>query len=421
MHSADRVSLEEMIELRTYLIDIQIVVGFVSHDEQVNVIEAVDDIVRRTHVETSLPWLQVAQDNSQADQVLNSLRGHELISRDEFLLYGGKLSREERVARGFAAEPDRVFADLLITFGANSSRGELDDIHQVIRRATGWGRVTNIAKSTVAGSLGLRQFPVEGRGLQAANTTLEETLRLDALWEERWQNTERDPAEILAAAHAELESVGEPGPACRELLIKAAGYLASQGWLKASHEGDRVLERDQRQPSVVLDVMHRSKHGIEVLAEALIAGRRGADARAVDMDGTPVERAGGDPHPLTNRWIRQNFRDALTGETVLKAGPLPAAQTPREVIAEHMRRAERSATELGHALDAAVAVPDENGASYLERWGWSRGQADQIASKLRAAAQRLETYGLRGEIAQSLPPIGSAEQLGIDAVLEEVA
>ena len=70
-----------MIQLRLFLIDIQIVVGFVSHDEPVTVLDAVDDIVRRTHVETSLPWLQVAQDNSQADQVLTRSATRELIKQ----------------------------------------------------------------------------------------------------------------------------------------------------------------------------------------------------------------------------------------------------------------------------------------------------------------------------------------------------
>lgn len=86
-----------------------------------------------------------------------------------------------------------------------------------------------------------------------------------------------------------------------------------------------------------------------------------------------------------------------------------------------MRKVERATAELGHALDGAVSVQDEDGTSYLERWGWSRGQADQIAGRLRGVAQRLETYGLRGEIAQNLPPTGPVEQLGIDSVLEGVA
>ncbi|HXH33024.1 MAG TPA: hypothetical protein VNJ54_01275 [Plantibacter sp.] len=243
----------------------------------------------------------------------------------------------------------------------------------------------------------------------------------DALWDEPWENTDREPAELLAAAIVELEDGGVPGSACRELLVKAAGYLASQGWLRAQISGARGLDRDQRQPSVVLDAMHCSKHGLEVLAEALAAGRRGAEARALDGNGNVIERGGGDPHPLTNEWIRGAFKEADVAETTSKHGPSLTPQTPRERIGEYMRKAEKASTDVGQALDAAVSVQDEDGTSYLDRWGWSRGQADQIAGRLRGVAQRLETYGLRGEVAQNLPPVGPVAQLGIDAVLEDVA
>ena len=220
---ADQVTYDEMIELRTFLVDIQIVVGFASHDAKVAVLDAVDDIVRRTHVETSLPWLQVAQDNSQADQVLHALHNHDVLDHDDFLVYGGKLSRDERVRRGLPAEPDVVFADLVKVFGATATRGELDELHTVVRRATGQGQIRTAFKATLAGSLGLRQLAVAGNKLQAANTTLAEALRLEALWDEPWENTNRSPDELCSASLDELEQRGEPGAACRELIRKPQG------------------------------------------------------------------------------------------------------------------------------------------------------------------------------------------------------
>ena len=117
---ANELSSEEMRQLRTFLVDVQIVVGFVSHDENVTALDAVDDIVRRTHVETSLPWLPVAQNNSQADQVLAALQPR----RD----HQGGVPALRRQAEPRGADrgqppggPDCVLADLLKTFGANAT------------------------------------------------------------------------------------------------------------------------------------------------------------------------------------------------------------------------------------------------------------------------------------------------------------
>ena len=97
------------------------------------------------------------------------------------------------------------------------------------------------------------------------------------------------------------------------------------------------------------------------------------------------------------------------------------AQTPRERIAVYIRKAERATADLGQALDGAEAVEADDGSPFLERWGWSRGEVDQIAVRLRAIAQRLETHGLRGDLAQNLPALGPSDQLGIESVLEGVA
>ena len=159
---AHELTPEEMWQLRTFLVDVQIVIGYVSHVENVTALDAVDDVVRRTHVETSLPWLQVAQDNSQADQVLGALHGADLVPTETFLCFGGKLSREERIAAELPAEPDCVLAELLKTFGANRSSTEKTKLHNVMRTVTYGGQVRDIHKATWVGSLALRQFNVEG-------------------------------------------------------------------------------------------------------------------------------------------------------------------------------------------------------------------------------------------------------------------
>jgi hypothetical protein len=417
---AHELSPQDICQLRTFLVDVQIVVGYVSHVENVTALDAVDDVVRRTHVETSLPWLQVAQDNSQADQVLGALHNADVISREEFLCYGGKLSQEERIATKLPAEPDRVLADLLTTFGALGTATEKAKLHNVMRTVTYGGQVRDLLKATWVGSLALRQFNVDGRSLQVANTTLEEGLRVEAIWDKPWANTNRPPAALRDAALEELETDGDPGPACRELLVKAAGHLAAQSWLKPTDPGAPGRDRDQRQPAVVLDAMHKSPQGIHVLAEVLAAGRRNVDARALTADGQMIEQGGGDPTLLSNVWIRNTFKETNGADTAEARDGQTIPQTIRERVAGHLRKAEGNATALRQAIEAAAAIEDDDGVAYLERHGWSRGEIDPLAERLRNLTQQLERYALRAELMQSLPP-ATEEQLGIENVLEETA
>jgi hypothetical protein len=396
---SQELSPEEMWQLRTFLIDVQIVVGFVSHEDGVTALDAVDDIVRRTHVETSLPWLQVAQSNSQADQVLAALRSADVITHDEFLCYGGKLSREERIANRKPAEPDAVVADLLMTFGANATTSEKAKLHNLMPSVTYGGQVRDDLKAIWVGSLGLRQFNVEGRSLVVANKTLEESLRIEAVWDKPWKNSKRGADQLRQAALDELADLGEPGAACRELLVKAAGHLAAQGWLKPQEAGGQGRDRDQRQANVVLEAMHRSKQGIHVLAEALDAGRRNIDARAQTLDGQIIEQGGGDPTPLSNLWIRKTFREPKGPETSTQWDARAIPQTTRERVAAYIRKSETYATSLRQAIEAAAAIEDDDGDAYLERYGWTRSEMEPLANRLRELAQQLERYGLRAELA----------------------
>ena len=59
-------------------------------------------------------------------------------------------------------------------------------------------------KATWVGSLGLGSS-VEGRSLDVANRTLEESLRADVIWDKPWENTNRAPAEIRDAALTERD------------------------------------------------------------------------------------------------------------------------------------------------------------------------------------------------------------------------
>lgn len=414
---AHELSAAEMQQLRTFFVDVQIVVGFVSRDEKTTALDAVDDVVRRTHVETSLAWLPVAQNNSQADQVLTALLNGDVLSHDEFLLYGGKLSREERIAGGFSAEPDCVLADLLQAFGASASATAKARLHTAMRPgAGGAGQVRDIYKAKWAGSLGLRQFNVDGRSLDVANRTLEEGLRVEGIWDERWQNTTRDPTKLREAALAELEASGEPGQACRELLVKAAGHLAAQGWLKPTDPGGSGRDRDQREPKVVLDTMHKSPLGIHVLAEALEAGRRGVEARALDGNGEIIEQGGGDPMPLSNVWIRSQFKELGVAEAGQRDG-VAVAQTPREQVAGHLQKAHSGLSTLRRALEAAAAIETDDGSGYLEQHGWAGSELRPLAEELRELSFQLERYAARADAVQNLPS-AVEEQLGIESELE---
>lgn len=405
----EAVSVEELVEMRTFLVDVQIVVGFHSDDPNVNAINAVDDIVRRTHVETTHPWQLIAQSNSEADQMISALHAREVIGDDEFLLYGGTLSRSVRAERGLPVEPDCIVAELMKKLGASETRrAQLDELHTKMRAVHGRGQIRTSYKAELVGALGLRQFQVDPRSRETAHLTLGAALALDGVWELPWENTARSPEELRDAALAELREDGQPGPACRELTVKAVGHMAAQGWLKREARDTGGGFRSHRPAEKVLDLMHSTEHGVQALGEALAAGRRGQDARAVRENGEVVERAAGDVHPMTNQWLREQFADAGSRERPSARSPIQeptGATTPREKIGESMRELDRIVGELERELVQAAAISDDDGSSFLQRRGWTTAEVEPLAGRLRRAADELMRYGVIAGLSQGLPPV----------------
>jgi hypothetical protein len=409
----DLITGAELIELRTFLVDVQIVIAFASDDPHVTALDAVDDVVRRTHVETTHPWLPVARSNSEADQMLAVLRARGVIGEEEFLLFGGKLARSQRASRKLPVDADRVLAELMLRLGATETkRAALDELHANMRTVDGRGQIRNNYKATLAGALGLRQFHVEPRALETAHLTLGEALDINALWEQKWENTNRSPEQLRDAAREELDGdEGDPGPACRELAVKAAGHMAAQGWLKRESRDPRGGFRDQRPSNSVLEALYRTEHGIQVLAEALAAGRRGEPARAVREDGEVIELVAGDNQLLNNQWIRRTFDDAPVRDVTARptmAGA--AALTQREQVAARIRAMETLATDLERQLEEATKITATDGGSFLERTGWSPGETEPLAVKLGQVVEKLRRYGVIGDINPGLPPV---EQLSL--------
>jgi hypothetical protein len=405
----EAVPVEELIELRTFLVDVQIVVGFHSEDQGVTAIQAVDDIVRRTHVETTHPWQPIAQSNSEADQMLSALRARGVIGDDQFLLYGGTLPRSVRAERRLPVEPDRVVAELMKSLGASETRrAQLDDLHTKMRAVHGRGQIRTTYKAELVGALGLRQFHVDPRSLETAHLTLGEALALDGAWELPWADTARSPEQLRDAALEELRDEGQPGCACRELAVKAVGHMAAQGWLKREARDTGGGFRDQRPADTVLELMHACEQGVHTLAEALAAGRRGETARAVRVDGEVVERAAGDVHPITNQWLRETFADdgGRDKPSAARSAQEPTgATTPREKIAEHMLALDRFAADLAQELEQAAHVRDDDGESFLSRRGWTAAEVEPLAMRLRRTADRLTRYGMIAEVNPGLPPV----------------
>lgn len=407
----------ELIELRTFLVDVHIVIAFHSDDPEITALDAVDDVVRRTHVETTHPWLPVARSNSEADQMLAALHSRDVIDKDEFLLFGGKLPRSQRADRKLPVESDCVLAEIMQRLGASETRRVvLDDLHTKMRSVDGRGQIRNRYKASLAGALGLRQFQVEPRALETAHLTLGEALGLESLWDLKWKNTTRSPEALRDAAIAELKTDGEPGPACRELAVKAAGHMTAQGWLKRESRDPQGGFRDQRPSDTVLDVMHRDPHGIQALAEGLAAGRRGEQARAVRDDGEVVERVAGDPQPMNNQWIRRTFDDAPERTNPAKPNASAStALTPREKVAARIRAMEATAAELERELDEAAKITASDGSPFLDRAGWSAGETEPLAVKLGQIAEKLRRYGLIADINPGLPPVELLDFAGAEA------
>ncbi len=405
----EAVSIEELIELRTFFIDVQIVVGFHSDDDGITAIQAVDDIVRRTHVETTHPWQPIAQSNSEADQMLAALHTREVMTDDQFLLFGGTLPRSVRTERGLPSEPDCVVADLMKSLGASETRRtQLDELHTKMRAVHGRGQIRTSYKAELVGALGLRQFHVDPRSLETAHLTLGEALALEGAWELPWSATDRSPEQLKDDAIKELREDGSPGPSCRELAVKAAGHLAAQGWLKREARDTGGGFRDQRPADKILDLMHASEQGVQALGEALAAGRRNDTARAVHVNGEVVERAAGDVHPMTNQWIRETFGDAAGRDKPASTSATQeptGATTPREKIADCMRGMDGLANGLERTLGHAVQVSDDDGTSFIQRRGWTTTEVEPLAARLRRVADDLVRFGAIAGLNEGLPPV----------------
>lgn len=402
----ESISEEEMIELRTFLVDVQIVIGFRTEDPKVSALNAVDDIVRRTHVEVTHPWRPIAQRNSEADKVLGALRLDEGLGvfRDELLLYGGKLPRSQRAARGLPVEPDEVVAALLHRFGATETRrGVLDGLHARIRDIAGRAQVRSRYKAEIVAALGLRQFTVEAALRDTAHLTLGDILGLDSIWDEAWENTKRSPEELCEAALSELEDTEQPGSACRELLVKAAGHLVARGWLRGESRKAYGGFRDQREPVSVLDLMHRCVHGIEVLGEVLTAGRRGEVARALGEDGEVIELVAGDLQPADNQWIRKTFNDDPDRVDQYVRPPVDGT-TPRERVASHIRIADGFVRNIERTIEDAERITDDDDQRFLQRHGWAHSEMAPLAQRLTMLAEKLRRFGVISEINPDLPP-----------------
>ena len=106
----------------------------------------------------------------------------------------------------------------------------------------------------------------------------------------------------------------------------------------------------------MLDALHRDPHGVQVLAEALAAGRRGEPARAVREDGEVIEQVAGDVQPMNNQWVRRTFDDAPVRDTATKPSVATAAMTPRERVAVHIRAMDSLAADLERQLEAAAKI-----------------------------------------------------------------
>lgn len=100
--------------------------------------------------------------------------------------------------------------------------------------------------------------------------------------------------------------------------------MAAQGRLKRDPHGGF---RDERPSNTVLEALYRNEHGVQVLAEALAASRRGETARAVR--GEVIEQDAGDVQPH-----RAFARDGALHYNARSTAP-PA--TPGQRITDHLR------------------------------------------------------------------------------------
>jgi hypothetical protein len=366
--SASEATEEDYAKLAALVAPAFIVVGFESDDPKsaMDIAMALEYRVGNLHVDPPKEWSVGSKYDSQLSAALDECVRKGKLSKKERLYFEGMLSPDDAGDAGFSPDLDRRGASIQRFFverknvipinagvrgllAANSMRfGPGDRMALAVEAAIRPFRA-NTSRTLVKSSRQLLQQVYEMSEL-ASGWTLRPKIELTALRDE---------------ALKELETLGKPGPACRELLCLAGYHLAENRVIRPTSGGQH---QDKRATSTLLRALLDDAHGIRFLHQAIVDGRAGSAPRAVNEDGSLVVNVRGEYVVADDAWVRRSWpapkpagsstSTPVGGGSVTGLGnPIQELHQRKESFRTAVRSARDRLAELGKVLDPDTGQP----------------------------------------------------------------
>lgn len=390
----DRQALDDsdVAQLRTIVVPAAIIVGFrPDNDSNADLSTAVASRVGSIHVSPPQAWSEASRLDVQLDAVIAQLLRFDKIDEDESEWLAGDLTSREAELAGFSPHADVRAAHLLRLMD-----NELFSIRTALRSVSTVSRVTRKLRMSLAVEGAMRTFRSKLNDAQArsARALLFALFSMDEL-KQPWtleipQN--RTVGTVKSAGLKEVKERGAPGPNVRELIALAAYWLARYKIVRPATRGGEADRRDIT--NVLLQAAH-TPHGVQMLVQIIVDGRRSIRPRRVDAAGNVILAADGTELVVDESWIRETWPSSqpTSGHSNTHEPPL----SPEAQLAALRATLLEKVAEATQAVDALAGPEGEDGEAIVDSIGLPPSYVDGILSDLYGLQTRLIRFRVLGE------------------------
>jgi hypothetical protein len=384
-----RLEVDELARLRTLVLPAAIVVGFrPDPGSRMDLAGAIESRLGSLHVDPPREWSTASRLDVQVDAVLQHLvdRGHIPQAEGEWL--AGRLTPDEAQEHGFTKYPDVRAARWLELVNEQKRIVSMALRSLVSRRIV----VRRQDRVEVAAEAALRPFRsrLSESAASAARNVLQTTFAMPELMKPWQVHTQpRKSVQIRDEAMRELQDDGRPGPATRELLVLALYWMSRYSLIRKTTRGG---EADRRNISDVLTQLLHTQHGVIALHRIVLDGRNGRVPRRVDAVGGFILSADGEGLPVSEQWIRANWRPAGSSTTSASGSDEEPPMSPEADLARRRARLRASIAEVTGEMHGLEQPKDQEGTPLVRMQGLPLDYVNEVMSMLFEIQGRLSYY-----------------------------
>jgi hypothetical protein len=390
----DRQALDDsdLAQLRTIVVPAAIVVGFrPDKDSDADLSTAVASRVGSIHVSPPQAWSEASRLDVQVDAVIAQLLRFDKIDKDESEWLAGDLTSREAEAAGFSPHSDVRAAHLLHIMNRESL-----SIRTALRSVSTVSRVTRKLRISLAVEGSMRAFrsKLTEAQIRSARALLLALYSMDEL-KQPWTleiPQSRTVGAVKNASLKEIKELGEPGPNVRELIALAAYWLARYRLVRPATRGGDTDRRDIT--NVLLQAAH-TPHGVQMLVQIIVDGRRATRPRRVDPVGDMVLAADGTELMIDETWIRETWPSDQANSDSKKPEDPPLS--PEAQLAARRAALLAKIAELTQGVDALAGPENVGGEAIIDSLGLPPSYVDRILSDLYRIQTRLIRFRVLGE------------------------